>query len=79
MDEEIVFSISFSKDDIQERAETNIGRELTDVELNRIKQCYWENETVPCARVEVLDSVIEMATNTKGYDWKSTDESYQTK
>ncbi|MCX7146458.1 MAG: hypothetical protein NT042_09705 [Sulfuritalea sp.] len=44
--EEIVFTIKFCKEELQSFAENNFGRELTDVELNRISECWDDMEKV---------------------------------
>lgn len=76
MEENIIFSIEFDEEEIQSFAEANFERELTEIELNRIKKHWYEDGAAFGAKTELLGSVIEMAMNTKDYNWTRTDKDY---
>lgn len=76
MEEKIIFSIEFVEDEIQSFAEANFGRELTELELNRLK-CHWyEDDRAYWARTELLAAAIEMVTDTKKRNFDYTDKTY---
>jgi len=70
--EKVIFEVAFGEDEIQSFAEGNFGRKLTDVELNRITEAWFEDDKVMDARMELLSSVIEMVTDKKS-DWSAID------
>lgn len=77
--DKIIFTIEFSEEEIQSFAETNFGRELTDIELNRIKEAWWDSEKVSFIRLDVLHAVIQEAMDTKNSDWSGIDNDFLAK
>jgi len=72
----IVFSIVFDEEEVQSFAEANFERELTELELNRMKMHWYEDGAAYGARTELLASAIKMAINTKDYNFERTDRDY---
>ncbi len=73
--EKIIFAVEFGEDEIQSFAEGNFGRKLTEIELNRIKEAWFEDDSVMWERMDLLSSVIEMATDEES-DWSAIDKDY---
>lgn len=63
--------------DIQSFAEANFGRELTDIELNRVAQGMWDDNTASWNLMNVYHAAIEYAL--KEADWSTTDSHYLNK
>ena len=66
--EKIIFTVEFGEEEIQTFAEGNFGRKLTEIELNRITQAWYEGDSVMWEKMDLLSSVIEMATDEES-DW----------
>lgn len=64
-------------EDIQSFAETNFGRELTDVELNRVSMGFWEDDMVFDLIHQVYGRLIEEAFNEIDNDWTATDQHFK--
>jgi len=60
-------------EEIQSFAEANFERELTDIELNRIKTCFWDNENARDLLCQSFIALIEDAMNEDKNDWKAID------
>lgn len=73
---EIIFTVPFDEVEVQAHAEANYGRELTGVELNRMKKCWSECDRVDWHKMQLLDAVINEAIKDKG--WKDVDDAYLT-
>ena len=76
--EKIIFAVEFGEEEIQTFAEGNFGRKLTEIELNRITQAWYEDDSVMWEKMDLLSSVIEMATD-KESDWSVIDKDYSSK
>lgn len=76
MSEKIVFSVEFGEDEVQSFAEANFGRELTDLELNRMKWHWCETSEADWAKTELLASAIKTVMDTKKYSFDFTDRTY---
>lgn len=77
MEEKIIFSVEFGEEEVQSFAESNFGRELTGLELNRMKEHWYEDESGYWERTQLLASVIEMAMNTENKNnFNYTDKKY---
>lgn len=63
--------------EIQSFAEANFGRELTDIELNRVAQGIWDDGAAYSSLMDVYHSAIEYAL--KEADWSATDSHYLNK
>lgn len=57
--ENIIFEIEFDEELIQACAESTIGRELTDLELYRLKRCWYDFDSVGWLKNDVISSFIE--------------------
>ncbi len=77
MQEEIILKIEYNEEEIQSFAEANFDRELTDIELNRIREYWYEMEDVTWARMELMARAIEGALDNADSQWKGVDEDYQ--
>ena len=77
MKEKIVFETSYTEDEIQSFSEANYGRELTEVEMQRMDYL-WDDDDVFWARTELMAKAIEAVMDNEGNKWKSVDEDYQT-
>ena len=75
MEEEAIFEVPFGKEEIQSFAENNFGEKLDDLELNRIKSYWWDDEKVFAAKMDLLFAAIEMALNEET-DWTEVDREY---
>ncbi len=77
MEENIIFRIEFDEEEVQSFAEDNFERELTEVELNRIR-CHWyEDGAAYSAKTELLARAIEVAMNKdRKIDFSYTDKKY---
>ena len=76
--EKIIFTVEFGEEEIQTFAEGNFGRKLTEIELNRITQVWYEDDSVMCEKMDLLSSVIEMAIDEES-DWSVIDKDYSSK
>ncbi len=79
MEEKIIFSTAYDKEEIQSFAEANYDRELTDIELNRMSDYIWDDDNVSWARMELMARAIEAVKNTKDNQWKLVDDDYLAK
>lgn len=79
MKEEIIFDTGYTEEEMQSFSEANYGRELTEIEIHRMKDYLWDDEDVFWARTELMAKAIEAVMNNDGNKWKSVDEDYQTK
>ncbi len=77
MKEKIVFETGYTEDEIQSFSEANYGRELTEVEIQRMDYL-WDDDDVFWARTELMAKAIEAVMDNEGDKWKSVDEDYQT-
>jgi len=77
MKEEIIFDTGYTEDEIQSFSEANYGRELTEIEIRRMKDYLWDDEEVFWARTELMAKAIESVMDNEGNKWKSVDEDYQ--
>lgn len=73
----IIIDMQVTEDEIQSLAEPNYGRELTDIELNRIKEGWFDSEEVSWRRYELIFAAIEDALDNTDNQWKSTDDDYR--
>ncbi len=60
---------------IQTFAMSNLGRMLSDIELNRVAQAFFDDETTNYSLLEVYSCAIEYALN-GNVDWEITDKDY---
>lgn len=60
---------------LQSFARDNFGRELTDIELNRVAQAMWDDEDTADSLMDVYHSAIAYALDEEA-DWKDTDDDY---
>lgn len=74
--EKIIFSINFSEEELQEFAENNFDRKLTDMELNRIHEYWYECEEVRGLRDDIVFNAIKDALDTKNNNWSGVDADY---
>lgn len=74
--ENIIFTMEFTEEEIQSFSEANFERELSDVELNRISEYWYECEDMLWLRSDILAAVIQMAMDTKSTNWKEVDKEY---
>ena len=76
--EEIVFTIKFGKEEVQSFARANFGRELNDIELNRIRKYIWNVGDVRDAYNNLMKAIIRGAGVVDNEDemWKKIDEDY---
>ena len=72
MKEKIVFETGYTEDEIQSFSEANYGRELTEVEIQRM-DCLWDDDDVFWARTELMTKAIEAVMNNDGNKWKSVE------
>ncbi|OGZ77567.1 MAG: hypothetical protein A2561_03340 [Candidatus Staskawiczbacteria bacterium RIFOXYD1_FULL_32_13] len=63
-------------EEIQCRALDNFGRELTDIELNRLLVCGCDEEELWGARFDLVIRAICEAINNTNNCWKKVDEDY---
>ena len=76
--EKIAFSIEFTEDELQEFAESNCDRQLTDIELHRLKNYWWECEDLCDMRNNIMYAAANyILTTTKSTDWSEVDAEYQ--
>jgi hypothetical protein len=68
--------MEFTEEEIQSFSEANFKRELTDVELNRISEYWYECEDMLWLRTDILTPVIQMAMDNKSTNWKKVDKEY---
>lgn len=57
--ENIVIKMEFDEESIQSCAESTIGRELTDLELNRLKLCWPDFDSTGWLQNEIMSNFIE--------------------
>jgi len=57
-----VFSLTIFKEEFTKRAKDLIGRELTDVEFNRIKEDAYDIDELLDVRFDLMDALIEGVT-----------------
>jgi hypothetical protein len=79
MKEEIIFDTGYTEDEVQSFSQANYGRELTEIEIHRMKDYLWDDDDVSWARIELMAKAIEAVIDNEGDKWKSVDEDYQTK
>ncbi len=77
MKEEIIFDTGYTEDEIQSFSEANYGRELTEIEIHRMKDYWWDDDDVSWARIELMAKAIEAVMDNEDNKWKSVDEDYQ--
>ena len=58
---------------LQSFAEANYGRELSDIELNRIAVLAWDNEKVFWWISEIMNSTIETIADEQNDNWDNID------
>ena len=75
--EEIVFAIPCDEEQLQDFAELNHGRTLTDVEVYRIKEYWSENEDIWHYWMNILHFIVTDAMNNKNDRWRSVDRDYE--
>ncbi len=77
MEEKIIFETGYTEDEIQSFSEANYGRELTEIEIHRMRDYLWDDDDVSWARIELMAKAIEAVMDNEGNQWKSVDEDYQ--
>ena len=75
--EKIIFGTDYSEDELQSFAEANYGRELTDIELNRMSDYIWGDEDVSWARMELMAKAIEAVMKNENGEWNWIDDNYK--
>lgn len=78
MEEKVIFETGYTEEEMQSFSEANYGRELTEIEIHRMKDYLWDDEDVFWARTELMAKAIEAVMNNDSNKWKSVDEDYQT-
>ena len=76
LEEENLINTAITEHEIQSYAENNFGRELTDVELNRIARCWYEIEGAYAAQIDLIREAIVGAMNNEGGSWNKIDKDY---
>ncbi len=71
-----ILETAITESEIQEWAQSNFGRKLTDIELNRIQELWFEAEGAVDARYDLLDAVIKDAINNQNNQWEEIDKEY---
>lgn len=61
--ENIIITMYFDEETIQGCAESTIGRELTDLELNRLALCWYDFDSTGGVRNEVMSQFVEEVVN----------------
>ncbi|MFA6428203.1 MAG: hypothetical protein WCW02_01515 [Candidatus Buchananbacteria bacterium] len=72
----IIITVEISKEEIQSLASGNFGRELTDIEINRIKECWYDSDAVFDNRCGLILAAIEDATDEKNGWWNQVDKDF---
>jgi hypothetical protein len=67
----IKIDIKINEEEIQQYSKDNFGRELTGIELNRIRQSVWD-----MARFHLMYDAIEEAMDNKNDGWFEIDQDY---
>lgn len=75
-EDRVVIEIIISEGMIQSDAEANFGRELTDVELNRVREGYFDNDDVFFAINDIIRAAIEDALDDKNNAWGDIDKEF---
>ena len=75
--ENIIINLLIGEEEIQSFAEANYGRELTEVELYRLKEYWWECEEAFWPRTEFMANCIENAMDNKDNDWSAVDKDFE--
>ena len=78
MDNNIIINLQIDEEEIQSHAEANYGRELTPLELYRIKEYWYECEDADWERMQFMDACIRDAMNNKS-DWGAVDKEFEEK
>jgi len=79
MEDKIIFETGYTEDEMQSFSEANYGRELTEIEIHRMKDYLWDDDDVSWARMELMAKAIEAVMDNEDNKWKSVDEDYQIK
>ncbi len=62
---------------IQEEADGEIERALTDIEINRLKVVFCDNDKVSWNRMVIIRDAIAVAVDNSKHEWDETDKKYQ--
>lgn len=65
MEENPILETSFTEDEIQSYSEANYGRKLTEIEIDRMKDYLWDDESVFLARIELMAKAIDAVMNSE--------------
>lgn len=71
-----IINLEIDEEELQSFAEANFGRELSDLELHRIKEYWYECEDAFFARLDFMGACIKDALNTKDTDWSGVDKDF---
>lgn len=71
-----ILETAITESEIQEWAESNFDRKLTDIEVNRITECWFECEKAMELRYEFLNAIVEDALNNENNVWEETDKDF---
>lgn len=72
----VIIPLEITVEDIQDSAETHIGRILTAVELNRIHQEWYAIEELSCALHDIIKGAVDMVTDPEDTEWNKIDEEF---
>ncbi len=75
----IIINLEITEEEIQSFAEANYDREITEVELYRLKEYWWECEEAFWSRTEFMAKCIENVMNNKDNSWQSVDKEFEKK
>ena len=74
--EKIALSIEYTEEEVQEFAESNCDRELTNTELHRLRNYWHECSEIDQLRMDILYTAINHAMDDKKSDWSEVDTDY---
>lgn len=77
--ENIIISLQIDEEEIQSFAEANFSRELTEIELYRLKKYWYECEDAFWSKTEFMANCIEDAMNNKNKNWDFVDKEFAEK
>ncbi|MBI2626747.1 MAG: hypothetical protein HYW77_00680 [Parcubacteria group bacterium] len=77
--ENIIINLQIGEEEIQSFAEANFGRELTEIELYRLKEYWYECEDADWSKTEFMANCIEDAMNNEDKSWEHVDKEFREK
>lgn len=75
--EESLIKLEIWEEEIQSFAEANFGRQLTLLELHRVRHAWFDVAETLSAQSDLLSAVIEYVTDNEKTDWATLDAEFK--